>query len=127
MDSSQRVRAILSFVQAAKSRTLDRCDVNEYVLSAVTWLYETVALMGLEPFHSSVCHSLSASRSAKPRKGRVPPRAANAEQEGPGRVLNLEGETRMRPITSRRQQYKYCGGRSQCTTTTDEQAQRLSN
>jgi hypothetical protein len=47
---------LLPLVQAAEASTLDRADMNEYVLRAVTRLNEAVSLLGIKPLDRAFRH-----------------------------------------------------------------------
>src|SRR5215211_8922319 len=47
---------LLTLCEAAHPRTLDGADVHEYVLAALVGLDEAVALLFVEPLHSTSCH-----------------------------------------------------------------------
>src|SRR5215212_5672841 len=53
---------LLAFVEAVQARTLDRADMHEHILAAVTRLDESETLGGVEPLHrTSSHHSLSSA------------------------------------------------------------------
>src|SRR6516164_1258575 len=39
-----------------KARTLDRANVNKYVLPAIVWLNKAEAFLAVEPLHNTRCH-----------------------------------------------------------------------
>ncbi len=52
---------LLAFLQRAQSSALDGRDMDEDVLAAVVGLNETVALLLVEPLHSTRIHGMSSS------------------------------------------------------------------
>jgi hypothetical protein len=48
----------LALSKTRKTSSFDGADVNEYIIAAVVWLYETEALLGIEPLNGTCRHFL---------------------------------------------------------------------
>ncbi len=65
-------RDLLPLVEAAHPSAFDRTDVHEDVLAAVIWLYESEALLAIEPLHSSRRHFRLPFKGSAHRGGCAP-------------------------------------------------------